>query len=37
MSEVLEDNSVKESLINITTDLASDDFSRYLIDRMHQL
>ncbi|MCK5216997.1 MAG: proteasome-activating nucleotidase [Methanosarcinales archaeon] len=37
MSEVLKDNSVKESLINITTDLASDDFSRYLIDRMHQL
>ena len=37
MTEVLEDNLVKESSINITPDLASDDFSRYLIDRMHQL
>ena len=37
MTEVLEDNLVKESSINITPDLASDDFSRYLVDRMHQL
>jgi proteasome regulatory subunit len=38
MVEILEDNDSERGLmVNIPQDLSKDDFSRYLIDRMHQL
>ena len=38
MVEILEDNDTERRLmVNIPQDLSNDDFSRYLIDRMHQL
>jgi proteasome regulatory subunit len=37
MSDSLEDKITEELPFKITPDLANDDFSRYMIDRMHQL
>ncbi|HUV81470.1 MAG TPA: hypothetical protein VMW53_00110, partial [archaeon] len=36
MVEILEDTE-RRLMVNIPQDLSNDDFSRYLIDRMHQL
>ena len=37
MSDILEDETTEELPFKITPDIANDDFSRYMIDRMHQL
>jgi proteasome regulatory subunit len=37
MTGIIEDDSVKRLSVDIPPELKNDDFSRYLIDRMHQL
>lgn len=37
MTGIIEEDSVKRLSVDIPPELRNDDFSRYLIDRMHQL
>jgi len=37
MTGIIDDDSVKGLSVDIPPELRNDDFSRYLIDRMHQL